>query len=119
MKTTEPVCAQPVLAVLEREWRRANDDRAEGRYREAESQLLASIERAVAALGEAHLVVAGLRNDLAVTYKYAGRLDAAEPLYRQALRTFEAQLGPDQPQAGRGLPRDGGARPGLPRRAAA
>jgi hypothetical protein len=36
-------------------------------------------------------------NDVAVTLKFAGKLDEAEHLYRRALAILERELGPDHP----------------------
>ena len=48
--------------------------RAAGRYGDAESPLLAAIETARTMSGDDDATAAVLRNDLAVTYKYAGRV---------------------------------------------
>ena len=78
--------------------RLANDDRAAGRYADAEARLLTAIEAASHTGRGGDVCVAMLRNDLAVVYKYLGRLDEAEVLYRQALRVLDAALGGDHPE---------------------
>ena len=44
------------------------------------------------------LLAAVIANGLGVVYKYTGRVDEAEPLYRQALDVFETEYGPDSLQ---------------------
>ena len=63
-----------------------------GRYAEAESVLRAAVERARSE-GD-RLDLSDALNELAVTFKYSGRFDEAEVLYREALAIVEAELGP-------------------------
>lgn len=86
-----------LIASLEARRCRGNHDGAVGRRAGAVAGLRAALADAVAALGEDHLLVAELRNDLAVTYKDAGRPDEAGALYRQALSALMSHLGPDHP----------------------
>lgn len=83
-----------MIAVLAERRQVANDERVAGRYAAAETILVAAIEAASTALEASDLMVAVLRNDLAVTYKSAGRLAEAEALYWPALAVFESTLGP-------------------------
>ena len=83
------------IAALAEQRRLADDERVAGRYGQAEAILLAAIEAATDAFGDGDVVVAVLRNDLAVTCKYAGRLAEAEALYRQVLPVLEAAFGPE------------------------
>jgi Tetratricopeptide repeat len=73
-----------VIAALAERRQVANDERVAGRYAAAEAVLLAAMETASATLGASDVMVAVLRNDLAVTYKSAGRLAEAETLYSRS-----------------------------------
>ena len=74
---------------------RAGRDRVAGRYAAAERRFRRAIHVAARSAGEHSVLVAGLRNDLGVTYKHVGRVAEAEALYRQALTVLEGELGPD------------------------
>ena len=83
------------LASIAEQRRAAIAHRAAGRYGDAESPLLAAIEPATTVFGDDDATAAVLRNDLAVTYKYAGRCTEAETLYWLALPVLLAALGAD------------------------
>ncbi len=87
-----PLVVVEVLAAL------AAQDRIEGRYHDAHRRLDTAIAQATSAAGEDSIVVACLRNDLAVCCKHLARLDEAEALYHQTLATLEARLGPGHPE---------------------
>jgi len=61
------------------------------------TRLRAALGRARAVMDDSHLVVAALRNDLAVTAKHLGRPAEGEVLLRQALRAIETSVGPEHP----------------------
>ena len=67
------------------------------RYEEAETLLLAALERAESAFGGDAPEVADVLNVLGILGKFTGRLDAAEPRYRRALAILESVRGPDHP----------------------
>jgi tetratricopeptide (TPR) repeat protein len=87
----EPLVVVEVLAAL------GTQDRFEGRYHDAHRRLGTAIAQAVGAAGADSVMVACLRNDLAVCCKHLARFDEAEGLYNRALTTLEAHLGPDHP----------------------
>jgi CHAT domain-containing protein/Tfp pilus assembly protein PilF len=55
------------------------------------------VERSRRVLGETHLFVADVLNDLGRTYVDLGEEARAEPLYRRSLAIFEARQGKDHP----------------------
>src|SRR5262245_46473647 len=71
--------------------------RGRAEYRKAESLLRRSLAIAVKFLGSNDPVVATLRNNLAVVYKYQGRFAEASRLYRRALPILEKALGSEHP----------------------
>src|SRR5689334_13831780 len=75
----------------------ADECRAQGQYRQAESLYRRALDVAEAAFGPDHLVVACVLNNLAVLYKYTANFDEAGRLYRRALAITEAKLGPEHP----------------------
>jgi len=60
-------------------------------------------------MDDSHLVVAALRNDLAVTAKHLGRPAEGEVLLRQALRAIETSVSPEHPAVATVLHNVGGA----------
>lgn len=70
--------------------------RRQARYDEAEAQLQRALGL-VDAASEARLQRAGVLNALGITYKDAGRFQAAEDCYQTALATIQQLLGPDDP----------------------
>ncbi|MCA1680252.1 MAG: tetratricopeptide repeat protein [Actinobacteria bacterium] len=72
--------------------------RAQGRYGEAETPLLASLALAQTAHDAESLIVHAATN-LGVLYKYTGHFDEAEALYRRALQIVDARQGPEHVDA--------------------
>lgn len=70
---------------------------AQGRYAEAEKKFLAAVEAAEAFGGDDSRLGVTL-NNLAVAYHDQGKLDEAEPLYKQAIKVYERTLGLGHPE---------------------
>lgn len=64
--------------------------RARGRFTDAEIVLKAALNAAHAAFGPSSLEVAGVLNELGMTYKYAGRFADSEAAYQDARAILEA-----------------------------
>ncbi|HET6951244.1 MAG TPA: tetratricopeptide repeat protein [Acidimicrobiales bacterium] len=85
----EPLVRVEVLAAL------ASQARVEGRYSDAHDRLATAIAEATAVAGDGSVMVACLRNELAVCCRHLARLDEAEALHRRSLAALESHLGPD------------------------
>lgn len=69
---------------------RGTTHRARGRFLEAEASLKTALDIAGTAFGPSSLEVAGVLNELGMTYKYAGRFDDGEAVYERARSILEA-----------------------------
>ncbi|WP_146141165.1 tetratricopeptide repeat protein [Stenomitos frigidus] len=77
--------------------------KSQGRYAEAESLYMRSLQIYEQQLGEDHPYVATSLNNLAGLYELQGRYAEAEPLYVRALQISEQQLGADHPDTAASL----------------